>query len=967
MTQWLLRLLVYPMFLASGAAGLIYEVTWTRQLLYTFGAGLYAVSAVLAAFMGGLALGAWLLGRVSDRLRRPLATYGLLELGICACGLVLPWALGSLHRVDGWAYRHWGQDFAILTAFRFALAWAAMLLPTTLMGATLPVLTRFLVRDSSHLGLHVSGLYAINTFGAVAGAFLAGFVMIERLGLRQTQWAAAGLNALVGVSALALATIVDLPRRAGADPAAPPLPTPGAPKADDDAPPPLSPAQARWILLTSLIAGLVSLGAQAIWSRSLVFTFEYLKNTTYAFSAMLTIFLAGLAIGSALIGLVIDHQRRLTRLYGILLTLIGLSIALSAMICVWGSGAMKLANPLDPVTGKLNWVLAVANIMLQTIGVVGVPTLLMGMAFPVAARVMARVDRVGGDVGLLYSFNTVGAILGSLVTAFVVIPMLGLTKGLLLLGAVDVAIGLATIWREEGGRAHVATLGLPAWLALMIVGWKLSGPQAAILQPVNRGESGVAFYEEGPLATVAVVENRLGDRTIYVDGVGVAGTDAVLQTDQKSLAHVPMMLLGRAASALTVGFGSGGASFSLQLHDRLAKIDCVEICKTVLRAAPTLTAANHDFFGDMSVLDYARQNGRYSMILDDARAWLRYTPQRYDFIATDCTDLRYKSNANLYDVGYFQACRERLTKDGIVVVWMPLSGMTENVFKIALRTFRHVFPQMAVFYMDNESTHYILLVGWQDKIQLDYRLFQQTLEERDVRQDLSELQLDDPVKLLSCFITGGDALARYLGDGPLNTEDHPLIEFECPKYGFGDKPLIDNLNALMKARVSPRKFLVPGSMPKAEEDRLARYEEALPWIIEGHSHFRNIEQEGIFVGLEKAARCWMKALVIAPEDLSVKHQLQFPLVSRHIEAEPDNYFWPMILGRLYMIQDDRFKLDLAYDALTKAEQLLSDDRRRIANAKSGADANRQQAAIDRNLAAIHAWMQEIRKKAGVQS
>jgi hypothetical protein len=137
-------------------------------------------------------------------------------------------------------------------------------------------------------------------------------------------------------------------------------------------------------------------------------------------------------------------------------------------------------------------------------------------------------------------------------------------------------------------------------------------------------------------------------------------------------------------------------------------------------------------------------------------------------------------------------------------------------------------------------------------------------------------------------------------------------------------------------------------------------------IVEGHAHFRNIEQEGIFVGLEKAARCWMKALAIAPEDLSVKHQLLFPLVSRHIEAEPNNYFWPMILGRLYMIQDDRFKLDLAYDDLTKAEKLLLNDRQRVADAAAGADANRQLADIDRQLATVRRWTQEVRQKANAQ-
>jgi spermidine synthase len=927
LSRWALRLAVYPMFFASGAASLIYEVTWTRQLLYTFGAGLYAITAVLAAFMAGLALGAWLLGRVSDRLSRPLAAYGALELGIGICGLVLPHLLGALHLVDGWAYRSFGQDFAVLTAFRL-------------------VLTRFLVRDPAHLGLHVGGLYAINTFGAVCGAFAAGFLLIGAFGLRQTQWLAAAFNVAVSLLALLLSPLLDRPTVSAADA----VTAADVPPADDS---PRHPQLVRWIFFTAMMSGMVSLAAQVLWSRSLVFDFEYLKNTTYAFSAMLTVFLAGLALGSALIGPFIDRHRQPLRLYGLLLTLIGLAIACSVLVVVSGAEAMKLADPLDPRTGALNWLLAVANIMLQTVGVLGVPTLLMGMTFPIAARIVARVSHVGGDVGLLYSLNTVGAIIGSVAAAFLLAPTLGLTHGLLLLGAIDAVLGLVTVWQAPHGRFHIKLLAPPILLLLGFVLWLISGPDAARLQQQAANDRAVPFYVEGSLATVAVVENNLRERTLYVDGVGVAGTDPILQTDQKSLAHVPMMLLTRPASALTVGFGSGGASHSLLLHDRLQRIDCVEICRTVLAAAPTLAAANHLYFDNQTPLDFAEQDNRYNIILDDARAWLRYTPQRYDFIATDCTDLRYKSNANLYDVEYFRACRDRLNPGGIVVVWMPLGGLSEEVFKIALRTFHAVFPQMGIFYMDNEPTHYLLLVGWQDRIHLDYRLFERTLAEADVRQDLAELRLDDPVKLLSCFITGGETLSRYLGDGPRNTENHPLIEFESPKYGFGDQPMIENLDRLMSIRVSPRQFLDAASIPADARRRLERYEQALPRIIEGHAHYRNFEREGVFQGLEAATRAWMEAARLAPEDLSVKHLLQFPVLSQRLEQEPNNTILLLMFARVYMLQGDRYKLDLAYDALQRAERLLQ-----LRRPTAAGDAARD---IDNQLTMARGWLDEIHR------
>src|SRR5437867_7816768 len=189
-----LSLLAFPLFFASGAAGLIHEIVWTRQLIYVFGSGLYAVTAVLSAFMAGLALGSLLLGRASDRLRFPLRFYALLEAALACVGLLLPLALAQIDRADGWAYGLWGQRFALLTSCRFTVAFLALLVPTTLMGATLPVLSTAIVRQGSRLGRRVGGLYAVNTAGAVAGAFLAGFFLLGTLGVRRTNSLAALLN-----------------------------------------------------------------------------------------------------------------------------------------------------------------------------------------------------------------------------------------------------------------------------------------------------------------------------------------------------------------------------------------------------------------------------------------------------------------------------------------------------------------------------------------------------------------------------------------------------------------------------------------------------------------------------------------------------------------------------------------------------------------------------------------------------
>jgi len=891
-----LSFLAYPLFFASGAAGLVYEIVWTRQLIYVFGSGLYAVTAVLSAFMAGLALGSFLLGRASDRLRFPLRFYAVLEALLASAGLLLPLALRQMDRVDGWAYGRWGENFALLTACRFIVAFLVLLIPTTLMGATLPVLSRALVRQggvSARLGLRVGGLYAVNTAGAVVGAFLAGFHLLGAYGVLRTNSLAAILNLVASLGAFVLSLLTErAPRQkeigeAGEE-------SERLPAAEQGTEP-----LASLVLLGTLVTGIVSIAAQVIWSRALVFTFEYLKNTTYAFSAMLTVFLAGLAAGSALCGLLIDRAARPARLYGLVIGLLGVSIACSVSILHWGAWESLLPVPFDPATQEFRWTTAVGNILAQSALVLAVPTLLMGMAFPMAVRAIISTREVGRGVGRLYALSTAGSLIGPLLACFLIIPLAGLSAGLLTLAAVEAGLGLLIFWRAAEPRR--SALGFLVLCVIAFGAVLLTIPWGRGMQQVNPGER-VVHYDEGPMATVSVVKNNFGYNTLHIDGVGVAGTDPLLQTDQKSLAHLPMLLAENPRRVLTVGFGSGGASYSYLLHDRLEKVHCAEICPEVLRAAPSLTDANHGF--------WKKPDPRYRLIFDDVRSFLRHTRETYDVIATDCTDLRYKSNANLYDVEYFRFSRERLRPGGMVVVWMPLGGLSLEMFKLALRTFHVVFPEMAVFFMNNQPTHYILLVGWRDKMQIDFRRMRERLAEPDVRADLGELSLDDPVKILSTWITGGEALRPYLGVGPLNTENFPYLEFGSPKYGYADRPILDNLASLVAIRNSPRRFLSPGGITPSELASLDRYERALPKIIEGHAHYRSLQ-------IEEATRSYLEALAITPEDKSLARLLTFPELA--LGARLGSPWSWLMLGRSLQLQGRREEAARCY---RRVEEIL---------------------------------------------
>lgn len=886
--------IVLILFFGSGVSGLVYEVVWSRMLTYTFGATLYAVATVLAAFMGGLALGSFLFGFVADKSKKPLRLYGILELGIGFSALALPFVLKSMTPVYSAIYTRYSASFFTFSLIRFGVTFLILLIPTCLMGATLPVLSRFIVRKKNTLGLNVGLLYALNTAGAVIGCFIAGFYLIANLGINGTIMFAAVINIAIAIASFSISAVVEKERdevNAGSP----------APESSGESPkvtqissgimPNVYPAYViKIVVVAYFLSGFAALGYQVIWSRSLVFGFDLLKNTTYSFTAMLSVFLIGLAIGSAIISKFIDRQTNLLRLFAFIEILIGVSAMFSLLFILNMASAFEPLKSMSENGEEIYWNAAVFNIFAKTFVAIFLPTLMMGMTFPVVSKIfVANVRHVGEGIGKIYSVNTLGAIFGAFLTGFFIIPKFGIAVGLLLFVMVSMGIGLTLIIISPS----LDPRSKKTWtvvVAVMLVLILFRAPKEAKFQDVAEGEK-LLFYKEGPLATVSVKTTRLGYNELFVDNVGVAGTDPILLTDQKSLAHIPSLFLPEPKSALTVGFGSGGASYSYLQFDYLDTVDCVEISTTVPLAAQYLLDSNH---GILELND-----PRFRLFYDDVRSYLKLSNAKYDIIATDCTDLRYKTNANLYDFEYFGLCRDSINDDGMVIVWMPLGGLSPKCFKVALRTFYRVFPHMSVWYMNNEPTHYILLIGTKSPFKIDFQLLKKRLEMPKVKKDLAELYLDDPFKILSCFITDEEELDQFLEGEILNTENYPYLEFNSPKYGYGDKPLLDNLDSLMDIKLDVTKMLK--NLPEDEHDRavvletISSYNSAIPVIIEGHKHYRKME-------LVKACESYMEALKINPSDRSVKHSLDFQDLKQRIKTLND--WWAMnMLGELYLLQE----------------------------------------------------------------
>lgn len=835
---------IYPVvlgvFFLSGVTGLVYEVVWTRLLTLIFGHTVYAVSTVLAAFMGGLALGSYLFGGIADRHRNPLRLYAVLELGIGLFALAVPFVFSGIEVLFAPIYRSLNDHFFVFSAIRFVVCFLILLFPTILMGGTLPILARAAASDPSSLGARVGTLYAINTLGAVLGCFVTGFVLIEWAGVHGAIYLSAALNLFVAAVAAVLATAW-VPE---------PVARPGE-IAPERKPPLLLAAREPGRTLVTLIpllygiSGFVALALEVVWTRALIFSF-FQGSSTYAFTTMLTIFLLGLGLGSLAAALVVDRLRDLVRVVAWGEIVIGVSAVLSLPALVY------LAANRVHETSQVPWLVATLRDFVKSALVMLLPTLAMGALFPLMARLyVASVKGTGRGVGRLYFSNTAGAILGSFGAGFLLIPFLGMSRTVLLLGGVSVLLGVVLIAMDRqapAGERAATALGSVAALCA----FPLLLPAQAAFQQVGPGES-LLFYEEGAAGTVAVV-GAGEERRLQIDNVWIAGTNPVMMTAHKSLAHLVTLIHPDPKRVLTVGFASGGTSWSFTTHPNLESIDCVEIASTVLEARPFFTDINHGVLEDP----------RFRIVLEDARTYLLLGDEDddYDIISTDCTDLRYKSDANLYTVEYFETCRRRLCEDGILVVFLPFGSLTDSYFRGVLGTFQHVFPEGTVWYVNNYATHYLLLVGSKAPLQIDWEVFKRRIAEPSVAADLAEVGLENPYKLLSCFVMDSASLKPFVLGYPLNSIYRPYVEFGAPRSSLPGA--LDNLESLLLA--AGRSVPDVAGMSAEEEATLERYREASRHALRGHLHATRSEHG--------AARYeYEKALALTPGDPSLERIL----------------------------------------------------------------------------------------------
>ncbi|MDQ7064285.1 MAG: fused MFS/spermidine synthase [candidate division KSB1 bacterium] len=745
--------LIYLLFFISGATGLVYEVLWMRLLSQVFGSTVFAISSVLAVFMAGLGLGAYAWGRRLDRGGSGLRLYGLLELGIGIVGTLVP---ALIHWLDPLIVRLLvaSQDLAVLQAV-IRIAFAALLLglPAFLMGGTLPALSKSLTRETRAVGHDVGMLYAVNTAGAVLGAFTTGFLLIAYFGLWMTGLLTAATNVAIGLYALRLARSV----------------SPDA-QTTDDAPRPLRSGPADRLndrrlfvlLLAYGLSGFVALAAEVVWVRALVF---FLGNSTYAFSTVLTTFLLGLATGGWIGSQQTDRLADPWQRFAVVEWLIAVSL-LGTILMLWQGFYSELFRR-SLHSPAVPWLLFLAIKFGAAFLVLFLPGVLFGYLFPVVCKLSIRtLASLGRGVGTVYGINTLGTILGSLASGFVLIPWLGLQQSLLLLVWLALAVTVLLIWSHPSANRTTrwAVPGAVASTGMLVIWLFPVSSQLTRFSPEHRLMVRELFYAEDHTATVHVFESAAGDRFVSVDGHFIGATEHESDKKQKLLAHLPLLLHPQPTSAITIGLGSGITLAAMARHASLQTVEAIEIVPGMLRAATFFAEAN----------DRILESPRVRVRVGDGLHFLKTTPQRYDLIISDAKlNPEYVGNARVYTRDYYEWCRDRLTDQGIFCQWVPLY-LPPSIFRMVLRTFAEVFPVVDLWFFPQQ--HFILM-GRKQPYPFDWQMAGRRMQVPAIREHLQPFFLENPLVLASSWVADRRALLAHAGRGPVNTLARPRIEF----------------------------------------------------------------------------------------------------------------------------------------------------------------------------------------------
>ncbi|HXI61365.1 MAG TPA: fused MFS/spermidine synthase [Pyrinomonadaceae bacterium] len=780
-------------FLFSGATGLIYEVVWARMLGLVFGATTIAISAVLTAFMGGLALGSAVAARRIARLTKPLRAYALIEIGIGLYALIVPALFGAADHAFGKIWQSFHPGFYGFAILRFALATIVLIMPTALMGATLPVIVLAVRQLGNFKSSAVTRLYSLNLTGAIGGTIAAGFLLLPSFGVRATTRVAALANLLIGIAVL----IFDARRKRQV-----------IQVEQEDAPDlfegssGIRAGASRFWLACAFASGFVTIAMQLFWSRVLSMI---IGSSTYAFTIVLALFLIGLSLGSWMVsaraGQNVIKLRR-----SILFVQLATALSILVSLRITNSVPARLIQIAFRL-GINSWPGLLALQIVAAATLILLPAILMGMTMPIVlgwagGSPKKNAAKVGvNSVGLSYAINTIGAILGALAGAFILIPIAG--TRLTAFWIASICIAMAGVAYQPGpamrDRALARSLSIGITVLLVIVAFALwprlnvsalsIGAYDSFVRVLARSRGDVPennendrpedhqllMFQEGRTATVSV-RRDWGITSVAINGRTNA-SDAGDMPTQVMLGQLGVIVAPRLDDGLIVGFATGVTAGSV-LQSSIGKVDCVEIEPAAIASSRYFDHVNNQPLSDP----------RLHLIVDDARTYLRVNPNLYDVIISEPSHPWVPGVANLFTREFFTLGRERLRSDGVFVQWLQIYQLSNESLRSVLATFSEVFTHTAVFRIQGAAKGKdLILLGSREPIDLNQ--ISKRMSELRVSADLKRIGIGTPADLMSWFVCDDTQLRPALAGAVINTDDNMHVESVAPREAF--RPLMD--------------------------------------------------------------------------------------------------------------------------------------------------------------------------------
>lgn len=746
--------LIYPLVFLSGFAGLIYEIVWTRQLTLLFGVSIYAVSAVIAVFLLGLAAGSYLFGRVADRTDKPLVIFGLIELLVGSYALVFP----LITQIIGHLYLalydyHFSRP--LIFFLRFTLTFVLLIVPTLLMGGTLPVAGRLFSRSFNRFGNAVAVIYGLNTLGGVVGAALAGFFLLRWLGVGGATYIAVVSNGAAGIAALWMSRQA---RMAPGNTDAIPEETPAKRKKKSSYVNSDNPPLRRKILVVIFLSGFCALGYEVLWTKMLILM---LGNGSWAFSTVLVAFLTSIAAGSLFIAPWLDGKLNRTQLLSLLQVLIAVTAFLSLLAFRWmatvriGSGEADL------------WRVVLGHFFKACI-IMAPPTLMSGAVLPLAARLCASSPRkAGAQFGLTLACNTAGSVLGSLTAGYLFISIFGIQNSIILFAILNGIVGVWLLQVKIPRASETSTLKRGAAMLVvlaLIAALYLTKPPLTLPLPGYD----LHYYKEHTAGIVSMYKERsAGTKIFNLNNVNEVTTHESSMITFRLMAYLPYLLHENPREALVITFGAGIVAGSLAQLD-LSRLDCVEINPNAKDVGRFFAAENHN------VVD----NPKLNLFIEDGRNFLSTASQKYDIITADATHPTGADSWILFTKEYYELCRKRLRAGGLFMQWLPIHALSENYYLTILATAAEAFDGLSVWFtgLDVPIGH-TLMVGTMKPLAVDYKKLREKMRVPVIRSDLAGVGIDSPASLLSHFLTDKNNLLPILRDRALNTDDRAITAF----------------------------------------------------------------------------------------------------------------------------------------------------------------------------------------------